>query len=277
MWKLLKAQCDIIINKKFFLFSFMFIMTCVILNFFYNIYLYYGSDFSELIAFPEISLLGSNNISSYFFLKVYPFLLVFPAGFSLAEDKASSIELLWIQRSGRIKYYMSKLIAVFVMTFLCFFIPLVFETILNMIAFCDDTHGNLYGYGLYTNSYEYICNYPFFNLYYNIPALYSSVMAFLFGIVTASLATFPSAISCLFSKYKAYLLIPIYLFLYSADVLGIWGKTWISKNKVSFTRAISWCEYSVGKEQFINIILVCGVIFIFSAILYYYTARKDTL
>lgn len=277
MWKLVKAQCNIIANKKVFAFTFLIMMICIGINHIHNIYVYYGSELSELISFPEISLLGGNNIASYFFLKIYPFLLVIPAGFSLAQDKTSSMELLWIQRCGRMNYYMSKLLSVFTMTFLCFFIPLLFEMILNVISFPSSAHGNLYGYGLYTIDYEYICKYPLFELYYNIPALYSLVMAFYFGIVTAVLSTLPSAISCIFCKYKAYLLVPIYLLLYIADILGFWGKTSIAKNKVYFAQAMSWCGFSIGIQQFMYVLLVCMIILIVSILLYWYTARKDTL
>lgn len=112
----------------------------------------------ERVAFPEISLLGCNNIASYYFFKLYPFILVIPAGFS---------------------------------------VPLFFEVILNVISFPMDAHGNLFGYGLYTVNYKNICNYTMFDLYYSAPVLYAVVMSAYFGIVTAVFSTLPSAVSCL--------------------------------------------------------------------------------
>ena len=101
MWKLVRAQCYIIVKKKEFFFAFLIMILCVLFNHFHNIYVYYGSEIAEMISFPEISLLGGNKIASFFFLKFYPFLLVLPAGFSLANDKTSSMKLLWTQRIGR--------------------------------------------------------------------------------------------------------------------------------------------------------------------------------
>ena len=95
MWKLVRAQSYIIVKKKEFFFAFLIMILCVLFNHFHNIYVYYGSEIAE------ISLLGGNKLGSFFFLKFYPFLLVLPAGFSLANDKTSSMKLLWTQRIGR--------------------------------------------------------------------------------------------------------------------------------------------------------------------------------
>lgn len=277
MWTLLKAQCNIIANKKEFISAFIFIIICIVLNHMHNIFTYYGNELSEMPAFPEVSLLGCNNMASYYFFKVYPFILVIPAGFSLAQDQASSMQLLFIQRSGREKYYASKYLAVFIMTFLCFSIPLFFEIILNVISFPMDAHGNLFGYGLYTVNYKNICNYTMFNLYYNAPVLYAVVMSIYFGIITAVFATLPSAVSCIFHKYKAYLLLPIYLLIYLSDVFGIWGVSSITKNKIHVSMMFSWCDYAIHMEQFLRILIISVIILIFSMSLYAYTARKDTL
>lgn len=277
MWTLLKAQCNIIANKKEFIFAFMIMMLCIAANHMHNVVTYYGSELSEMVAFPEISLLGCNNIASYYFFKLYPFLLVMPAGFSLAQDKTSSMQLLFIQRSGRRRYYTSKYLAVFIMTFLCFSVPLFFEIILNVISFPMDVHGNLFGYGLYTVNYKNICNYTMFDLYYSAPVLYAVIMCTYFGIVTAVFSTLPSAVSCIFHKYKAYLLLPVYIIIYLSDVFGIWGISSVTKNKVHFSMMFSWCDYVIHTEQFLRILMVSAVILIVSMSLYAYTARKDTL
>ena len=277
MWTLVKTQCDIIIRKKQFFFTFMLMMLCVMVNHVHNIFRYYGCEVSEMISFPEISLLGCNNIASYYFFKLYPFLLVIPAGFFLAQDKASSMELLFIQRSGRTNYYISKYIAVLLTTFLCFTVPLFFEIILNTISFPVGIHGNLFGYGLYTSDYKKICNYAMFELYYRTPVLYSTVMSLYFGFVTAVFSILPSAMSCVFYRYKAYLLLPVYMLIYLSDVFGIWGISSVTKNKVHFFMMLSWCDYAIYIEQFIRMFIVCGIILLVSMLIYFYTARKDTL
>ena len=110
-----------------------------------------------------------------------------------------------------------------------------------------------------------------------MPAIYSFLMSLYFSVVTAILAMLPSAISCIFSKYKAYLLIPVYLLIYALYIFGVWGTAVTSGNKVTFSMSVSWCNFMIHDQQFIRILLVSSVIFIVSLFIYSYKARKDTL
>ena len=277
MYKLVKAQCAAMVRKKEFTFTFLLILGFVIASHGYQMYTYYGMEKSEMLAFPEMSLLGSNNTFGYFFLKLYPFILVLPGGLSVAQDRQSSVDLLYIQRVGRKKYYFSKYLAVFLTSFFCFTVPFLLETLFQVTAFPMDVHGNAFGDALYGEGYSRICDYTLFSLYYDHPVIYSMVMSVYFGLLSAVLAMLPSAISCVYYKYKAYLVLPVYLLIYALDVLGAWGNSSSNGNKVHFSALVSRCDFVVHTEQFLRLLIVCIGIMLVSIGIYSYTARKDTV
>lgn len=277
MWSLIKSQCAILMKKKEFTFTFIFILGFIIANHGYNLYTYYGTEKAEMLIFPEISLLGSNNTFGYFFLKTYPFILVLPAGLSIAQERIQSIDLLYMYRIGRKKYFFSKYIAVFLTSFLCFTLPFLLEILFNVTAFPLDVHGNAFGDAVYGEGYNWISNYTLFSIYYNWPVLYALILSVYFGILSAVLAMFPSAISCMYYKYKAYLLLPIYVLLYLLNVLGVWGISSSNGGKVHFTAMVSWCDSVIHTEQFIRLFVVCMVIIVVSMGIYMHSARKDTI
>lgn len=277
MWKLVKSQCTILMKKKEFTFTFILILGFIIANHGYNLYTYYGTEKAEMLTFPEISLLGANNTFGYFFLKIYPFILVLPAGLSIAQERLSSIDLLYVYRIGRKKYYFSKYVAVFLTNFICFLVPFLLELLFNVAAFPLDVHGNAFGDAIYGEGYSRICNYTLFSIYYNWPVLYALIMSVYFALLSAVFVMLPSAISCLYYKYKAYLLLPVYLLIYLLNALGVWGISSSNGRKVHFSAMVSWCDYVVHTEQFIRLFVVCMAIILISMGIYMHSARKDTL
>jgi len=99
-----------------------------------NVKDYYGYELSQMQSYVEISSISSGRYAlTRIIAIVFPFVSIIPAGFSLFGDIKTGRETYWIYRVGRKKYYMTKAVAVFVSTFICFFIPLLFENIINYI------------------------------------------------------------------------------------------------------------------------------------------------
>ena len=166
MLRIFWDQCLVITRKRIFKIVFYLLLAIVLGNYIYNVYQYHGMEISEMYSFTEIGILGYNNIVSFYFLKFFPFLLVLPASLSVAAERNNKIEVLWVSRCGRGKYYLLKLAAVFATTFFCFFLPLLLEIVVNSISFPVNAHGNLFGYELYTKEYKYIEKYMLFPVYY---------------------------------------------------------------------------------------------------------------
>ncbi len=241
-----------------------------------NVYKYYGTEICNMYSFLEISVLGNNTEIFFYIGKFFPFIVVLPVAISVAGEQLNKIDTLWINRCGIRKYYISKMIAVFFMTFIVFFLPLMLELMLNVISFPSQAHGNLYGRNIYSEDYKAVEQYLFFRLYYNYPLLYGIVMSSFFSVVSASLSVFTSAIACIYYKYKAYLLLPAYLLVYLLDVIGAWGKN-IVGNNVILVNIMSWCHSGIQKQHVLNVIYICIALCLVSAIIYINKAGRDVL
>lgn len=276
MFKTCIGQCKVIAMKKPFYIIFTFLCFIVTVHYLYNVYKYYGTEVCNMYSFLEISVLGTNTEIFFYIGKLFPFISVLPVAIGVAGDQLNNIDMLWVNRCGIMKYYISRIIAVFFMTFIVFFLPLMLELMLNSISFPSQAHGNLYGRDIYSENYKTIERYLFFRLYYNYPVLYGIIMSSFFSGVAASLSVFTSAISCVYYKYKAYLLLPAYLLVYLLDIIGAWGKN-IAGNNVMLVNVMSWCHSGIQKQHMLNVIYICAALCLVSIIIYINKARKDVL
>lgn len=161
MVKLLKAQLNILIHQKGFRFSLFFLITAVAGNFIFNVVRFWNIEQADMYSFLEISLLSQTNRLGWYITVFFPFLLVLPGGLSLAVDKKTKTDLLWISRCGKGRYLLSKMLAalsIIPLAVSCYasqyychlFIPVYF--ILSMIGQVEVTVGkvrfdyNYYGF-----------------------------------------------------------------------------------------------------------------------------------
>lgn len=277
MKRIFLNQCQVIVRKKMFIIVFGLLLALVSGNFIYNVYQYYGMEVSEMYSFAEIGILGDNNDVSFYFLKFYPFFLVLPAALSVATEQNNILEVFWVSRCGRGKYYFSKLFAVFTATFLCFFLPLLWEMVLNSIAFPMNAHGNMFGYDLYSKEYRNIEKYMLFQLYFKMPVAYVLIQSLFFSFVSGVFAVFTSAAACIYSKYKAYLLLPVYLLIYFLDIIGAWKENFKSSSSMQFSQLMTWCQFAVNKVNIIHLGVVCLVLVLVSVVVYFYKMRRDII
>ncbi len=275
MLRIFWDQCLVITRKRIFKIVFYLLLAIVLGNYIYNVYQYHGMEISEMYSFTEIGILGYNNIVSFYFLKFFPFLLVLPASLSVAAERNNKIEVLWVSRCGRGKYYLLKLAAVFATTFFCFFLPLLLEIVVNSISFPVNAHGNLFGYELYTKEYKYIEKYMLFPVYYKKPVLYALIMSVYFSTVSGVFAAFTSAIACIYSKYKAYLLLPVYVLIYFLDTIGAWDEKFQTPARVQFAKLMTWCQFTVHKVNVLHLAVVCLLLGCISLVIYLYKMKKD--
>lgn len=269
-------QCRVIAMKKPFRIMLAFLCFIVTANYLYNVHKYYGTEICNMYSFLEISVLGTNTEIFFYIGKFFPLMVVLPVAMGVAGEQLNSIDILWINRCGIRKYYISKIIAVFFMTFIVFFLPLMLELLLNCISFPSQAHGNLYGRGLYSENYKTIERYLFFRFYYNYPFIYGVLMSIVFSGVAASLSVFTSAVACIYYKYKAYLLIPVYLLIYLLDILGAWGKDTNGHN-IMMISVLSWCQSGIQKQHVLNVSYVCAALCLVSVIIYLGRIKKDVL
>ena len=206
-------QIKNICSRKVPYFTFLFLFGYVIANFITNVFQYSGRDVAEMYMPMYFLTLSAEDWSfNFFFMEYFPFLVVLPAAFSYLKDRSSREVNYLAAKIGRKNYYLSKGIAVFLVTFAIFSIPFLLEIILNCIAFPLNAVGHPHNF----NNYQLMKNFEDFfwlPLFQVSPYLYAVVFTFIFGMVSGVLAVFAVAISMLGMRFKVFVFVPCYLLL----------------------------------------------------------------
>lgn len=276
MKKLIKAQCNVLLRKKGAIICFLLLTASAGGNFIFNVIKYWHTEYAEMPSFLEISLLAQENMVGWYIVMFFPFLLVLPGGMSLASDRKEKMDILWVGRCGRKQYLLSRTAAVIIVTFLCFFIPLMLELVLNLTAFPINAHGNAGGWELYTAGYEEnVKQYLLFSFYYAWPVLYAVIMSMVISLSAAFLAIIPLACSCFFYKYYAYLMVPVY-FLFS-----LFQKTEFPVGKIKLSHNyyfyFQWCHANIYMADLIAFGCIVLAVFLMACAVVLWNIRKDTV
>ena len=173
---------------------------------------------------------------------IYPLLVVLPAGFSLAVEQQSGLDVFVSFRIGNKAYKESRYLAAFLTTFIVFTLPFIIELILNCASFPMQATGTLSSESVYSERYlAWVNNYLFKDLYFYSRYLHGIFGIIMFGIFSGLLGTFTVAISSLIRvKYKVVLFIPVYVLLYASQFI----------NKYSEEINISWTRYAFILDDF---------------------------
>lgn len=265
-------QIKSMIKRKEVFITLIIMFIAVIYNYFVNIRKYFGYEIADLPSYLEMCVMSDGNLDTMLdMVSIIPFLSIIPAGFSIAKDIRLGRDRYWIYRIGRKKFYISKIAAICSVTFLCFFVPLFFEALLNVITFPKGAHGNLQCVTMYDDSFRMIRRYYMFKLYFYHPFIYEIVVSMFFSAMMSVFAFITGAVSCYINKYTAFLFLPCYLLINIFDTLRIYGK-----EKATYV-FLAWSHPYVHMHDFIIFARIWGTCIIVSALLYLLAARKDTL
>ena len=265
-------QIKSMLKRKEVFITLIIMFAAVIYNYFVNIRKYFGYEIADLPSYLEMCIMSDSNLDTMLnMVSIIPFLSIIPAGFSIAKDIKLGRDRYWIYRIGRKKFYVSKIAAVCSVTFLCFFIPLFFEALLNLITFPKDAHGNLQDAAMYDESFRRIRKYYLFKLYFYHPFIYEILVSIFFSVMMAVFAFITGSVSYYVNKYTAFLFLPCYVLINLFDTLKVYGK-----GKATYI-FLAWGHPYAHMSDFITFAKIWGICIIVSALLYILTARKDTL
>ena len=145
---------------------------------------------------------------------IFPFVCVLPFSFSLFVDRSTRISDIVIIRSGKRRYYFSKLAAAFTGGFLIFFIPLIISTALTHsfyassvidvtdINFSEMTAGGKEFFTMRDLMLEIIA----FS-----PVLGEVFAAFLLSVYSGACAVFALSLSCFIRRFSVLIFVPVFL------------------------------------------------------------------
>lgn len=223
MFRLLKTDINILIHKKGFQFTFLLLITYAMSVTLYYAYLQKGMNVVELYDPILLSGLSAENEYSWFFYKWFPFLVILPAGFSIFNERKSRVSIYIMCKTGKGKYYLSKLISAFIVTFFTVTLPFFIQCIVNHLIFPIEGSKQLTNWETYSKVYfEYTDAYLFSSLYYYNEYVYFIVVLCITGIFAGAVAVFIVGISSFEIKYKAVLFLPVYLIFSFIDRLVVY-------------------------------------------------------
>lgn len=224
MFNNVKMQVKSIISRKIAVIMVFVLTGMVLANYFSNLKTYDGLPVDTLVDPMRILMLSSEGNDTlnikFVFMQLFPIIAILPAALSYADDRAKRTDVFLVTRMGKNGYFMSKMIAVFLVTFLVFLIPFLIEIILYKIAFPSGAEGNLYSGGIY--SQQYIDNMEkvmFLGTFKISSVIYAIFSVCLYSFVSGVLALFVLAVSMYMNRFKVLLLFPSYILMYGIGAL----------------------------------------------------------
>lgn len=274
------SQTNFLLKKREAICVFYILLIMVFINFVGNVLYFQGMDIVEMIQPMKLLLLSYdrtnlNATNTLLLIQLYPLLVVFPAGFSLARDYQLGTRVFLVSRLGNATYQISKYLSVFLATMIIFTVPFLLEIILNCISFPMSAAGNLSNLSMYDGAYRNaVDEYLMKDIYLYSPYLYAVIGTLFFGAVSGLFGVFTAAVSSLIRvKYNFFFFLPVFILLNLTTIFA--GR--FPKEAPS----IKWYDYILlfndeGKKAGF---LIAGILVItlFSIIAANISGRKDCL
>lgn len=266
------SQIRTLLSKKTTIAVYFILFGMVIINYIDNVLTYRGYDLLQMYHPMELVLLTGDNFGSYYILQFFTFLVVLAGGWSYFDDHSSGIEIFLMTRMGANRYYIGKVISVFLATGFVFFIPFILEVVLNMIAFPLDATGNLGNLTIYDAVLEKEKSKMLWSgLYDSSRYLYAIVRALQVGITAGILGAFTVSISFLkIFKFRVFLFLPSYILTSLLFYIGMIVKVDFN---TEFTAYLKYYD-STNKSVLFYIGVLC-LLMLCTSLFTLLTARKD--
>lgn len=263
--------------KRSFWISFFIVLLYALGSYGYNLIQYWGRDVSAVYARTSLACTSADGDMFVYFQLLFPFIVVFPFATSFFEDVENKSIGFWIRRSGKKRYYISKLAACFIGCFIVILVPFLINLILVWVTFpstAATNWGTIYSEEFFQNLYDFDrMKYDLFQIHFFIrhPVLYelgiilaAAIFAGIFGVVAF-------AFSIYIRKYKILIFLPVYILFFLLDRLNVMVES------MNFS-LLDYVTVSTNPNK--NYILFFGICLFFlvvSSIIIYRQSKKDVL
>jgi len=213
------TQLSIIFHKKGLQITFIIILLYAMSVSIWYGFLQKGYDAAFMYHPAMLSALNGDSEFIWYFIRLFPFLVVIPAGFILFTDRSAKISEMILVREGRFRYYTSKMIAAFIATFFVFTVPFFLEFLLNLVMIPNGATMSLTNWETYSKVYfDYANGFLLSDIFYKNIYLYNICSISLTGIFSGCVAVFIVGISTFPFKFRAFLMLPFYVLIYLMDI-----------------------------------------------------------
>lgn len=184
---------------------------------------FWGTDISLIKDANQSIGFSQLNRIWFFFSMIYPFVIVLPCATSYVSDYQNQLIPIYMSRTSRKLYYLSKVLSCFLGTVVVILVPFLLNMILCNIFFPHNCNtwlgeyqtGNYYRQLLGSNTL-YITDYPKFQmlrLYLFSPLLYNLYFLFSLSLFSGLLSSLVMCISFIYKKRKLVLFVPLFVLL----------------------------------------------------------------
>lgn len=216
------VQTKVLFSKIGFKIAFLTNLSYVLITFIYYALMSIGSDVSEFYHPAIVTALNSDALFVWFYMMLFPFLIVFPASFSYFTERKSGVINAFVMRIGFRSYFFCKIMSSMVVTFVAFFIPFIIGLLLNIVTFSNEGMAVLTNWEPFSQTYfNYANQYLYSDLFHTNPYLYYLLHVFIFASFASIVSVFVLLFSGVVKHYKIFLFMPFYLLTLITDRLQV--------------------------------------------------------
>lgn len=218
-------------RRKTFQFAFALMLALSIIFPIYNVIKYWGC-YEYALPSADTLYIGNGGGECWEYLQfVFPFIIVLPYSFSFLNENKSGVACYVQTRGGRKHYYYSQLITCFLGTAVIFFIPLLFNILLNSILFPINGNDYVSTYNAYDRNWvttilgrgfyreTLFQGYVFKKVAIVHPQLYNLLYAVWTSVASGIMGMFAYSVSIILQKNTISLFIANFLFFSIFTVL----------------------------------------------------------
>lgn len=219
----IKTQIRITFKKRDFRFALFLLFVYAGYVFIAAVVKNWGSEVSTMLDANEYICYSPSNSDYSIFHFLFPFLIVIPSATSYIDDYKNQLLSVYVTRSSRVCYYISKLVSCFVGTALAVAIPFFCNLILTNLFFPHNHNTLLGGYqggnfyrnllGLNTMYFTEYPKVPFLTVFLKSPFLYHLLYLVILSSFAGLMAAFVLSLSFVWRKRKLFLFIPVYVII----------------------------------------------------------------
>lgn len=215
MSKIVFTESLRIIRTRYFSISFGILVSLVLLNYGLNIVREYNQVYvSQMFEISKILILSDYSFVGYYFRILYPIILVLPSSSIFFYDRSTRMDNYILARCSKTKYFVGKVTAVFLVSFLLVTVPLLIELILSICALEITACGDPSGFPIFESMKNDKLNLQLFSLYSTNRLMYYFLGILILGFVSSILSVFNLTIASIGRiKYGFLTILPLYFIL----------------------------------------------------------------
>lgn len=179
-----------------------------------------STPYSQMFSPEQFNTLLSSKITLIYYIFL-PILICIPGSMILYKDKKSGMDINYINRMGRKKYYFGRYISIFLTTSLAMSLPFIVEYLMATLIFHPNEYSGFLDYQNFfsLNSLQNFTSIGFHELYYFNRTIYFLIVILLHGVVSGILAVFTASFINLNFKYAVVYFLPAYVYVFAIQRL----------------------------------------------------------